>query len=267
MVQELVTTWTSFTARVEHLMGSGRRNHVDIPRADIEALADLAERGGIAAAERLRSLLLEPVEARLAGFARQMKRVAERLGKPAPEVVVRADGVRVPLDRLRPFWSAFSHVVRNALDHGIESAEDRRAAGKPEAGRIELSARIMDDSVAIEVADDGRGIDWDRVRAKAIAAKLPAGTRDDLVRALFSDGVSTRDAVSETSGRGVGLAAVLAAVTEAHGRVEIHSELTRGTRFTFAFHVPSAAARMRRETRQSLPPAVSAILPVFKGDL
>jgi two-component system chemotaxis sensor kinase CheA len=271
MIEELVDTWSAFATRVEHLIGDGRRQHVDIPRAEIEALADLAERGGVAAAERLRSLLLEPVAARLDGFRRQMTRVAERLGKPAPEVVVDADGVRLPTDQLRPFWSAFSHLVRNALDHGIEAPDIRRAAGKPEAGHIALRATTTQDDgggqVAIEVADDGRGIDWERVRAKARAAGLPSETPEDLTAALFADGVSTAAAVSQNSGRGVGLSAVLAAVNQVHGKVEIHSELGVGTRFVFTFHVPSLAPRRRPQTRRSLPPVMTAQLPVLKGEL
>ena len=266
MIEELVATWTAFAGRVETLIGDNRRHLVDIPRDEIEALADLAERGGAAAADRLRALLLEPVAIRLDGFRRQMTRVAERLGKPAPEVVIDADGVRLPLDQLRPFWGSFSHLVRNALDHGIESPADRRAAGKPEAGHIELRARMTNEVVVIEVGDDGRGIDWERVRDKARAAGLPADEHDDLVRALFSDGVSTASAVSETSGRGVGLSAVLAATREAHGQVDVHSEPTRGTRFVFTFTLPSPVARKRPGTRRSLPPPVSALLPVFKGD-
>jgi two-component system chemotaxis sensor kinase CheA len=156
--------------------------------------------------------------------------------------------------------------VRNALDHGIEPADQRRAAGKPEAGRIALRAHVVDGLVTIEIADDGRGIDWDGVRVKARAADLPADTHEDLVRALFTDGVSTASTVSETSGRGVGLAAVLAAVIEAHGRVEVHSEATRGTRFVFAFTPPSAAPRARRATRRTLPPPASPASPVLEGD-
>ena len=267
MVQELVATWSAFATRVEHLVGDSRRHHVDVPRADLEALADLAERGGAAAADRLRALLLEPVAIRLDGFRRQMARVAERLGKPAPEVTVDAEGVRLPVDRLRPFWGAFSHLVRNALDHGIESPDDRRAAGKPEAGRIALRATCDDATVAVEVRDDGRGIDWDRVRDKARTAGLPAETREDLIAAMFSDGVSTARAVSENSGRGVGLSAVLAAVTEAGGKVDVDSEPGKGTRFCFTFHVPTLNPRRRPRTRRSLPPAVSAMLPVIKGEL
>jgi nitrogen-specific signal transduction histidine kinase len=73
--------------------------------------------------------------------------------------------------------------------------------------------------------------------------------------------------VSENSGRGVGLSAVLAAVNEVHGKVEIHSELGVGTRFVFTFHVPSLAPRRRPQTRRSLPPVMTAQLPVLKGEL
>ena len=265
MVSELAQTWSSFATRVEHLIGDNRR-HVDIPRAELEALADLAERAGVAAAERLRALLLEPVAIRLDGFRRQMTRIAERLGKPAPEVLVDDEGVRLPAEQLRPFWSSFSHLVRNALDHGIEAPADRKAAGKSEAGHIVLRARNVPGGIVIEVIDDGRGIDWDRVRDKARGAGLPAETRADLVEALFADGVSTAAAVSQTSGRGVGLSAVRAAAAEARGTVEVDSEPGHGTRFTFTFSVSALASRRRPATRRSLPPVVSAMLPVIKGD-
>jgi len=195
-----------------------------------------------------------------------MTRVAERVGKPAPEVVIDADGVRMPVDQLRPFWSAFSHLVRNALDHGIEAPADRAAAGKSEAGHIVLRARNTETGVAIEMIDDGRGIDWERVRDKARSVGLPAETRADLIEALFSDGVSTAAAVSQTSGRGVGLAAVRAAAVEARGQVEIESEPGQGTRFTFTFSVSALNPRRRPATRRSLPPVISAMLPVIKGD-
>jgi chemotaxis protein histidine kinase CheA len=165
--------------------------------------------------------------------------------------VIAADGVRTLPDRLRPFWSTFGHLVRNALDHGIESAEERVAAGKPEAGTIALRAWRTDNEDVFEIADDGRGIDWDRVRTRAIASSLPAETHEDLEHALFSDGLSTAAVVSETSGRGVGLAAVQAAVLEIGGRIVVASEPSRGTRFTFTF--PSASVRHRRWTIPNQP--------------
>jgi len=125
--------------------------------------------------------------------------------------------------------------VRNAVDHGLESPDERIAAGKPEAGRLQLVARYTNDALVIEVVDDGRGIVWDRVREKAEAAGLPSATEHDLVKALFSDGVSTADEVSETSGRGVGLAAVDSVVRELGGEIAVQSELGKGTRFTFTF--------------------------------
>jgi two-component system chemotaxis sensor kinase CheA len=255
-VTTLVTAWTSLASRVEQLLGQGR-DHVDVPRADIEALAELAERGGASAADRLRALLLEPVATRFDGFRRQIHRVAERLGKPVPDVTIDAAGVRLPPDRLRAFWGAFAHLIRNAVDHGLESAEDRMAAGKPEAGTIRLAASLDDGVVKIEVADDGRGVAWDRVRDKARAAGLPAETREDLERALFSDGLSTADHVSETSGRGVGLAAVQAAVRAIGGRVAVTSEAGAGTRFTFTF-IAAPSARARRWSQPTHPPTASA---------
>ena len=244
-VQELVAVWAAFAGRVEQLLGSGH-NHVDVPRRDIEELAELAEGGGAIVAERLRGLLLEPVAVRYDGFRRQIERLAASLDKPTPVVVVAADGVRTLPERLRPFWSTFGHLVRNALDHGIESAEERVAAGKPPAGTIELRAWRTGNEALLEIADDGRGIDWDRVRTKAIASAIPADTHDDLERALFIDGLSTAGVVSETSGRGVGLAAVQAAVLEIGGRIAVASEPSHGTRFTFTF--PSASVRHRRWT-------------------
>jgi two-component system chemotaxis sensor kinase CheA len=261
LVEQLVTAWHAFAQRVEHLIGDGRLNHIDIPCSDIETLAELAERAGAGVADRLRALLHEPVAVRFDGFRRQMARVAERAGKPAPEVTIDADGVRLPPDLLRPFWSSFAHLVRNALDHGVEPADERIAAGKPAAGRIALRAAVAGGAVKIEIADDGRGIAWERVRDRARAAQLPADSHEDLVRALFSDGVTTAREVSETSGRGVGLAAVYAAVKELTGTVEVHSEPARGTRLVFTFSMPSVAPHARRRSQRTLPPAASAPAP------
>jgi HPt (histidine-containing phosphotransfer) domain-containing protein len=177
----------------------------------------------------------DAVESRFEGVRDQIAGLAERLGKPAPEVVVTSANIELDHDRLRGFWAAFGHVVRNAVDHGIESVDERRAAHKPDAGHIELRARRTTIGLEIEIADDGRGVAWDRVRDRARDAGLPTDTQADLERALFASGVSTADEVTQISGRGVGLAAIDAAVRAAGGTIAIASTPGRGTCFTFAF--------------------------------
>jgi two-component system chemotaxis sensor kinase CheA len=98
------------------------------------------------------------------------------------------------------------------------------------------------DALVVEIADDGRGIDWSRVRDKATAAGLPANNQSDLVEAVFADGVSTAQETTELSGRGVGLAAVRAACKSLGGAAELDSTPGQGTRFRFRVPVTKAAA-------------------------
>lgn len=251
--RELIASWGTFASRVEKLMSSAR-GHVHVSHGEVEALATLAECAGATAAARLRRLLMESVGARLHGLAPRIERAAQTVCKPVPEVHVTAADVWLPPERLRGFWDVLNHVVRNAMDHGIEDAFEREAAGKPEAGRIDLVARVADELLVIEVTDDGRGVPWDRVRDKAIAAGLPHATREDLERAVFSETLSTAEAVTTTSGRGIGLSAVESVTRGLGGRVAIASEPGRGTtlRFTFPLVVPAVS---RRPTRPSKHPA------------
>jgi len=158
-----------------------------------------------------------------------------RLGKPTPTVVTDGGGLRLPSRRWAPFWSAFVHVLRNAVDHGLEPREVRQRAGKPEAGTVVVQARAEAGGVTIEVRDDGRGIDWNALKSRAQSAGLSTADPAALVDALFADGVSTAAEVTEISGRGVGLAAVREAVKGLHGSVEVSSVRGEGTTFTFRF--------------------------------
>ena len=238
--RELIAAWGAFAGRVERLMG-GARDHIHVSRDEVEALAKLAECAGAMAADRLRRLLLESVAVRLEGLRSRIERAADNVCKEPPEVVIAAEGVWIAPDRLHGFWDVVAHVIRNALDHGIEPAAGRHAAGKPSRGRIDLRARVVDaDTLILEIADDGRGVDWERVAAKARALGLPAGTPEELERALFVDQLSTAEGVTRTSGRGVGLGAVEAATRATGGRVNVRSELGHGTTFVFTF--PAAVA-------------------------
>ena len=138
--------------------------------------------------------------------------------------------------------------MRNAADHGIESPEERVAAGKPEEGRILLSASRDRNSVALRLSDDGRGIDRERILAKArregvVEAGSEALGDDLLLRVLARPGFSTAESVSGVSGRGVGVDVAVTKVRALGGTIEVRSELGKGT--TFIIRVPLTLAIVR----------------------
>ena len=133
------------------------------------------------------------------------------------------------------FFSELVHVVRNAIDHGIESPEERRALGKPSVATLTFRARSTSSSIEFEMGDDGRGIAWDDIAKKARARGMRAETASDLVEALWSAGVSTKDEATEISGRGIGLHAVKACVEAMEGDMRVQSSTGAGTFWTFCF--------------------------------
>jgi two-component system chemotaxis sensor kinase CheA len=160
------------------------------------------------------------------------------------------EGEEIELDRsiLDEIGDPLLHLIRNAADHGIESPDQRVAAGKPAEGRILLSATRERNTVALRVTDDGRGIDRDRILAKAkqegIATdEVDTLTDDLLVRVLARPGFSTAQAVSGVSGRGVGVDVVMTRVRALGGTLEVRTELGRGS--TFLIRVPLTLAIVR----------------------
>lgn len=181
---------------------------------------------------------MAPISRVFAGLAVQAERISGNLGK-AVEVEITHNNVRLPGQGLQELWSSLPHILRNALDHGIETREERTAAGKPPAGSLRFEAEATDDDIVIRLADDGRGVDWDKIRQKALDAGMPADTQEDLVAAMMSEGVTSKDEVSQTSGRGVGTSAVQSAVDALGGRIEVESTPGAGT--TFTLFVPLAS--------------------------
>ncbi|MBP8300604.1 MAG: Hpt domain-containing protein [Planctomycetes bacterium] len=177
-----------------------------------------------------------PVATVFARLGRQASRVAATLGK---EITVEAHAGSLRFDprAMGPFWDAVVHVVRNAVDHGIETRDERLAAGKPAAGRLCLRAQLAGEGLLVQFEDDGRGIAWAAVAKSAERRGLPYTTHEDLVAALFADGLSTREVVSQLSGRGVGLAAVKEACEALGGVIEVQSREGQGSKF--AFHFPA----------------------------
>ena len=141
--------------------------------------------------------------------------------------------MRLLPERWAEFWSAFTHAVRNAVDHGLETAEERAAAGKPAKGALQLRTLVVNDDFTIEISDDGRGIDWQLLRQRASAMGLPCATEHDLIEAMFHDGVTTRHQVSEFSGRGIGMGAVRAVCERMGGAVHVASASGAGTTVRF----------------------------------
>jgi signal transduction histidine kinase len=183
----------------------------------------------------LQGLRREPVSARLERAKAMIVDASVKLGKTPPRVEIRHGDLRLPPGPWAPFWTILAHVLNNAVDHGIENDAERRSAGKPVPANIGLTSRIAGDEIIVEVRDDGRGIDWERVRTLAVERNLPSQTQRDLEQALFADGFSLKYQVSEISGRGVGLAAVRNVVSAMGGKIEVESTHQVGTTWRFRF--------------------------------
>ncbi|AIO38368.1 HAMP domain protein [Burkholderia cenocepacia] len=150
----------------------------------------------------------------LGGVIESLPSLAAELGKPAPVVHIDSNGHRVRSEIGATLKNVFMHLLRNAIDHGIETSDERRAAGKPAAGKIDIAVDVDDDALRFVLGDDGRGLALDRIRAIArergwIDAGNEAELTDEAVAELiFRPGFSTARAVTEVSGRGVGMDAV-----------------------------------------------------------
>jgi two-component system, chemotaxis family, sensor kinase CheA len=193
--------------------------------------------------EQMLSLQLQPMRGFLLSFARYARELARAVKK---EAEVELEGEETRLDRriARELEEALLHLVRNAVDHGIEPPEIREALGKPRTGRIRIQALADGHKVRLVIADDGGGIDVAGVIQKAVEVGLvDAGSaagmgKKEALRLLFSPGFSTRKLVSEISGRGVGLDVVANMVNRVGGEVFVETEARRGT--TFIVEVPVA---------------------------
>ena len=180
-------------------------------------------------------------------FPRLVRDAAHGLGK---QVNFTVDGKEIELDRsmLDEIGDPVVHLLRNAIDHGIELPEQRLRAGKPAAGELTLSAVRDRSSVLIRVTDDGKGVDREKVLARARAAGLVDAAKaelsdDELMRLIARPGFSTADRVSDISGRGVGVDAVMARVRSLGGSVEMRSAPGEGTSVTMRLPLTLAIVR------------------------
>ena len=234
----LRSRWDEIKEGMAPLMQRSEDGVVPVERGRLEQLIAQVEAGayGERVAREMRRWTWDSVPKRLELLAERARTLAQSLGKPEVDVRVEAGSLwQPPHEQWRAFWSASVHVIRNAIDHGVESAQARQAAGKPAAGQITLRAREDSGRLIIEIADDGRGIDWAAVARKAAQLGLPAQRPKELEEALFADGLSTRDQVSEVSGRGVGMQAAREACEALGGYITIETASGQGTTFRFVF--------------------------------
>ncbi len=176
------------------------------------------------------------IEGLFATFPRLVRDLSAELGK---QVFVELENGEVELDRemIELIRDPLLHIIRNAVDHGIESPADRRAAGKREAGMLTVSARQTGNTIHIGIMDDGRGIDCDKLAAKAVEARIITAeraqtmSRAEKIELIFEAGLSTAHQVTAISGRGVGMDVVRANIEKFGGTLEIESLPGEGTRF------------------------------------
>jgi two-component system chemotaxis sensor kinase CheA len=195
--------------------------------------------------DEVRRTRMLPVSTVFAALPRLVRDVARDLGK---EAVLFVSGGETEVDRsvLEQLRAPLNHLLRNAVDHGLENPDERQAAGKPAKGTINITAAQRGDSLVIEIEDDGAGIDIEKVRASAVKKSVVSSQEADgmsdaeAIELIFRSGLSTSPIITDLSGRGVGLDVVRDTVERMHGVLDVHNQPGSGT--TFVVSVPLAVA-------------------------
>ena len=263
VLEALGARWAVLQSTLAELMRERGRDVIDVHARELDEVLR-ALRGAVPAAiwDRMADWRLEPAERPLTRLAEYARSLAQRLGRGELDLVVESNGLRLDPHHWSGLWSELVHVVRNAVDHGLERVEDRSAAQKPARPRLRLATKAVGDQLIIEIEDDGRGIDWAAVRRAAGAKGLPTETIDDLTNALLSASVTTRDVVTTTSGRGVGLSAVRQRVDALGGHIKLATAPGQGTLFQLSFPLdspnsPHGRSVARTGPRLTPPPATA----------
>ncbi|MEI7968187.1 MAG: chemotaxis protein CheA [Betaproteobacteria bacterium] len=188
---------------------------------------------------------MQPIGRLFQKYPRVARDMARQLGKNV-ELVLEGEDTELDKTMIEELGDPLIHLVRNAVDHGIESPEDRKAAGKPEVATVRLSAQQVGDHIVLEISDDGRGMKPDVLRRKAVEKGLldadAAANLDDkhALHVIFMPGFSTKDEVSSFSGRGVGMDVVKTNIVKLNGRIDIKSVVGEGS--TFSISLPLTLA-------------------------
>lgn len=220
---------------------------------------------------------MQPLEKVFSKFPRLVRDLAGQLGKAA-ELVIAGEETEVDKSVIEHIGDPLVHIIRNSVDHGLEPPEERRAGGKPEKGRIAISASQKGNQIVIEVSDDGRGIDIQKVKRKAVEKRLitqdsaESMTDEAVINIIFLPGFSTAEVATEMSGRGVGMDVVKTNISRLNGSVEVVSAKGAGT--TFIIRIPLTLAIIQTlmvavgGSRYAVPLApVEESIMISEGDL
>jgi two-component system chemotaxis sensor kinase CheA len=253
--RELRSAWSDLERRLLPFLDT-KTSTLQVIQRDFEAALQKLQRENHPLVQELEMWTLEPLELRFQRIGEHADRLAQRFNKGALRIRNEHGGFRVAGEAWAGFWAAFAHAVRNAVDHGIESSDERHAAGK-DVATLTLRAYPSGGRFVFEFSDDGRGIAWDKIRAKALLAGLPAETPEDLAAALFACGISSKDSADELSGRGIGMPALQQACRALGGAISVESTPGQGT--TWRFDFPAELAKAPRERRTSVRPSLAPV--------
>lgn len=192
----------------------------------------------------IKQLRYRPIKEMLSGYPAYTEQLADRLGKMVNPFEIEGDDVLIEPERYQFFVKTLIHIFRNAVDHGIETPDERLDLEKEEFGTIKAHVKLNGSTIILTVSDDGGGIDTEKIKAKMLNDNLIAQDElesmsdQDIMMLIFRDEVTTSSEVTETSGRGIGLSAVKAELEKIGGQISIKTEVGKGT--TFHFEIPIA---------------------------
>lgn len=232
-----------------------QRGQIILPQSQIEELEKLAasllsqaqrlglDQGELKLLEGVRRLRRVPLRRMLAGYPKAAMQLAERLGKSLKPFDIEGGERVVDPEIFSPLTKSLVHIFRNAVDHGLESPEEREELGKPEQGAITCRIREQHAQIVIEIEDDGQGVDLEALRSKAVLRGIIEEDQArrlgeaELLRLVFIDGFSTAEQAGVVSGHGVGMAAVQAEASRLSGRIDIATEQGRYTRVSISIPI------------------------------
>ncbi|MBF9000387.1 chemotaxis protein CheA [Vibrio nitrifigilis] len=228
-------------------------------------------------AEDLQSVVMQvrmvPMATVFQRYPRLIRDISKKLGKQV-DLIIEGEETEADKSIVEDLSEPLVHLIRNSLDHGIEMPEERVRNGKNPTGKITLSAYTHDDSVIIKISDDGKGIDESRVRTKALEnklvdpAKLERMSQQEVINLIFEPGFSTAEAVSDLSGRGVGMDAVRSAIERNGGTLSLSSEQNKGSEVTMILPLSMTISRvmMFELADQSFAIPIETVIQTLKVD-